>query len=205
MNKLLAGVLSVALLVPLGVEAAPYGQGPMPERAAMSAPQHTLRSGIEQLRGFLARHPHVRSDELGAFVNQTLAPYFDFNYMTRWAAGPLGRYLSPPQWNALRGDLKGMFLEAMVGQLAEHPYSRIEYLRPRGNPQTGEVVLGIAVYPRSGGYPVRIDFRLYQGENGWKVFDVMAEGSSAVAHYRELFMRLAQRYGIDGMLARLSR
>jgi phospholipid transport system substrate-binding protein len=44
---------------------------------------------------------------------------------------------------------------------------------------------------RAGAYPTRIDFRFYRGESGWKIFDVSANGSSALAFYRQYFARQA--------------
>ncbi|MCB1882186.1 MAG: ABC transporter substrate-binding protein, partial [Gammaproteobacteria bacterium] len=39
-------------------------------------------------------------------------------------------------------------------------------------------------------YPARLDFRFYLAEDGWKVFDVAANGSSAVMHYRQQFRQM---------------
>ena len=50
--------------------------------------------------------------------------------------------------------------------------------------RTGMVTTAISG-PR--GYPTRLDFRFYKANNGWKVFDVMANGQSAVIHYRRQF------------------
>ncbi|MCU7868794.1 MAG: ABC transporter substrate-binding protein, partial [Candidatus Thiodiazotropha sp. (ex Lucinoma borealis)] len=41
---------------------------------------------------------------------------------------------------------------------------------------------------QSGGYPANIDFRFYRSKAGWKVFDVSANGNSAIAFYRQHFV-----------------
>jgi phospholipid transport system substrate-binding protein len=35
-----------------------------------------------------------------------------------------------------------------------------------------------------GNYPSKLEFRMYRGKDGWKVYDVVANGRSAVAFYR---------------------
>jgi phospholipid transport system substrate-binding protein len=42
---------------------------------------------------------------------------------------------------------------------------------------------------QASGYPASIDFRFYQSNEGWKIFDVTANGNSALAYYRQYFNR----------------
>lgn len=152
------------------------------------APGSMLRGGLEKVIGFLARGPVHDRQQLLAFVEQEMASYFDFAYMNRWVMGNLQRQLSPQQASDMQQRLKGLFLQAMARQLASYRHGRIQYLRPRGNPASGEVSLGIRVYSPQG-YATRLNFRLYHSKQGWKVFDVVADGQSVVAHYRALFAR----------------
>lgn len=152
-------------------------------------PGSMLREGLEKVMGFMARGPQDRQ-QLLAFVEQEMAPYFDFAYMNYWVMGRMQRQLSPQQAGDMQQRLKRMFLQAMAGQLAGYRHGRIQFLRPRGNPASGEVSLGIRVYSPQG-HATRLDFRLHNSKQGWKVFDVAADGQSVVAHYRALFARQA--------------
>lgn len=40
-----------------------------------------------------------------------------------------------------------------------------------------------------GSYPARLDFRLYRKGDEWLVYDVAANGQSAIVHYRNQLMR----------------
>jgi phospholipid transport system substrate-binding protein len=40
------------------------------------------------------------------------------------------------------------------------------------------------------GIPTRLEFRFYHRNGEWKVFDVKAEGNSAVMHYRRQFRNM---------------
>ena len=40
---------------------------------------------------------------------------------------------------------------------------------------------------KQNGYPVKLEFRFYKGAQGWKIFDVVANRTSAVVYYRRYF------------------
>jgi phospholipid transport system substrate-binding protein len=194
-------VWCLGLFLPLLVQAAPYYAPPDP--SGLSEPATVLRRGIETLTGYLDDNHGIPPAQLRQFLEAEIAPYFDFQRMGYWAAGSLNRYLNPQQRLQLSALLKHRFLNAMVEQLGHYHQSRLQYLPPRGNPMRGEVTLGVRVFG-AGAYPVQLDFRLYRGREGWKVYDVMANGASAVAHYRAELAWLERRHGIDGLLARLA-
>lgn len=195
-------VLCLGLFLPLLVQAAPYPASQDP--TGLSEPATVLRKGVETLTGYLDNNHGIPPAQLREFLDRDIAPYFDFPRMTYWAAGSLNRYLTPYQQQQLTGMVKARFLNAMVAQLGHYRQSRLQYLPVRGNPLQGDVTLGVRVFGVDS-YPVQIDFRLYRGQDGWKVYDVLANGASAVAHYRNELAMLAHQYGIDGLLARLAR
>ena len=40
------------------------------------------------------------------------------------------------------------------------------------------------------GIPTKLEFRFYKSTDGWKIFDVKAEGNSAVVYYRKQFREM---------------
>ena len=195
--KIIKRLLFLLLLAPMAAQASAY---PAPDD--LSEPANVLRSGVEMLTGFLDKHPNANPTQLKAYLDSEIVPYFDFDRMTHWTAGPLNRYLDQAQRLRLRDILKTRFLTAMAEQLAGYRYGKIQYLRPKGNVYRGDVTLGVRVFSQY--QPaVQIDFRLYHSQSGWRVYDVIANGVSAVSYYRNEFSGIARRYGIQGLLARL--
>lgn len=192
--------LLMLLWLPFAAQAGNYY--PPQETAGLDEPARVLRAGIETLTGYLGDNQSVSPVQLRAFLEQAIVPYFDFNRMTFWAAGSVNRHLNPEQRRQLTVMLKERFLQAMAEQLSGYKHSRIQYLRPRGNPRRGNVTLGVRVFGADS-YPVQLDFKLYRGNEGWKVYDVVANGVSAVGHYRNEFAQLVSRYGVRGFLANL--
>lgn len=177
---------------------------PPQELSGLEEPARVLRAGVERLTGYLGDNQGVAPAQLHAFLEQEIVPYFDFNRMAFWAAGGANRYLNPEQRQQLTVMLRERFLQTMAQQLSGYRQSRIQYLQPRGNPRRGDVTLGVRVFGADS-YPVQIDFKLYRGKEGWKVYDVVANGVSAVGHYRNEFSQLVNRYGMQGFLTNLAR
>lgn len=198
-------VLFFGLLMMQGLQAAPNYPAPYPpqrDNSGLAQPAMVLRKGIETLTGYLDNNQGIEPGQIRQFLEQEIAPYFDFQRMAYWAGGPLNRYFTPQQRQRFNYLLKERFLAAMVEQLTSYHHTQLQYLRPRGNVMAGDVMLSVRIFGDNT-YPVQLDFRLYRGNEGWKVYDVIANGNSAVSYYRNEFSMMASRYGIPGLLARL--
>ena len=64
----------------------------------------------------------------------------------------------------------------------------IRYFSPRGQ-DSNDVRVNVWIMQPSG-IPTRLQFRFYRDEGEWKIFDVKAEGNSAVVHYRRQFQHI---------------
>ena len=190
--------LTVTLVLLLGqlsvqVQAAPYFQ--LPGLAATPAttprparPDLILSHGIRQLGNFLAGDASRDPRRVQAFLEREIAGYFDFRTMSRWAAGPAFRRLTPAQKERFAAKLRGHFLGAVARNLGSfaHPLPRITVYPVRSTRPDDERTVRARVMPRSG-FPINMDFRFYRTRNGWKVFDIAANGASAVTYYRRHF------------------
>ncbi len=197
-------ILVMGLLLTVDVAASPAQEQTYSRQdpSGLSGPVMVLRKGVETLTGYLDANRDFTPEQLRQFLEEDIGPYFDFQRMSYWAAGPLNRYFTPQQRQRFTDLFKQRFMGSMARQLSGYRHTRLQYLRPLGNPQQGDVTLGVRVYSDNA-YPVQIDFRLHRGQKGWKVYDVMANGSSAIAYYRNQFGMLARQYGVSGLLMRM--
>jgi phospholipid transport system substrate-binding protein len=158
------------------------------ERSGIVEPAQVLRSGIETLTNYMNQNSNPEPARLALYLDQNIAPYFDFKRMASWAAGSAYRYMSQQQREQHAVRIKSEFMAALANRLTGYTRSNIEYLQPHGNLARGNVTLGVRIHNGSN-YPLRIDFKLYRGQDGWKVYDVVANGASAVSHFRNDFAR----------------
>lgn len=148
-------------------------------------PAQTLKEGMSKLIAFIKQNPDA--DAVGAFVDEEIAPYFDFDVMARYAAGPSYRQMTEQQKSHLAHSIKGLLLSTLSKRLANYSGQDVRYYPPR-RVSRNEVKVRVGILQPSG-YPANVDFRFYHAEGGWKVFDVSANGNSALSYYRQHFAR----------------
>lgn len=148
----------------------------------------TLKEGIDKMVDFMGQEKSPNKLQVAAFLDREIAPYFDFEYMAKWVAGPTYNRMSPEQKAAMAARLEERFLSALGGQLASYDGQQVRMLRPRMGPR-GAVSVNVGIL-RPGAYPTKMQFRMYRSDDGWKVYDVVANGRSASAYYRTQFRRM---------------
>ena len=112
----------------------PY-QGSYPGRAPQrdtSAPAAIVKSGITKLTTFIQSGRALDRAQARTFLEAEVAPYFDFAYMTRWAAGQAWRNMSPKQRASMQSQLTKAFMTTLVQKLTTYTNQPIRYFTPRG-------------------------------------------------------------------------
>ncbi len=191
MKKILltATLLTVVTAAPL--QAAPYyGYAQPPMRAPQmeqAGPDEVLREGMGKLLKFMRQPERPSQQTIAAFLQSEIAPYFDFAYMSQWVAGPMNRRMNDQQRQELAQSIEQMLLTTLAERLASYQNQDVRFFPAR---QTGENEYRVRVaILQASGYPANLEFRFYRSRNSWKVFDVSANGSSALAFYRQYFTR----------------
>ena len=197
---LLAGLAATTVWAGCATANPGYGYGPGPGGYYAPPPAYphrvapesetagaVLRRGMDALLAFLEQTPEFDRLKIAAFLEEEIAPFFDFAYMAQVAAGPVIRDMDEEQRLKLEGKLKELFLTALAERLGAYDQQQVVYLPPR-RAQGKNVTLSIAIQG-AGPYPAKIDFRLHRTGGEWKVYDVAANGSSALAYYRDYFRR----------------
>ena len=169
------------------VESAADSGGPRADNPMLAAMQ--LRLGVDSLLAFMNQEPRPAGPAIARFLDEQVAPYFDFDHMARSAAGRYYQQLSAPQRDGMAEEIKRLFLTRLTQQLVSYGGQQVRYLRPRSLPGGRQVVVGMAIMQPGSYYPARIDFRLLRNAQGWTIIDVAANGQSAVVYYRKQLMR----------------
>jgi len=185
----LAVFLLFAFSLPHTATATPYFPNNYQKTAAdVSRPGTIVRTGVEKLTRFIRSGQAQDRVKAMSFLETEVAPYFDFEYMTRWAAGPTWRSMSPEQRARMQSKLTNAFMTTLVQKLTSYTNQPIRYFTPRGQGSNDVSVSAWIMQPN--GIPTKLDFRFYRSEDGWKIFDVKAAGNSAVVYYRNMFRKM---------------
>ncbi len=191
MKKVLLATTALGLAISSGLSASPMYGYPMqkPPMASIqeqqAGPDRVLREGMTKLLKFLRQSDKPNAQAIGGFLETEIAPYFDFDYMATWVSGPMSRGMTEQQHREMAEQLKTLLLGTLTTRLGSYQNQDVRFYRPRRAGEN-EVKVRVGIL-QAGGYPANLDFRFYQGKDGWKVFDVTANGNSALAYYRQYF------------------
>ncbi len=190
--------LFVAALLAGGAHAMPhYGPGPGPyvtpaqPQARAGNPAVALRTGLDRLMSFLGSENSPSPEAMAEFLNTEIAPFFDFEHMARSAGGRLYENMSADEQQALTAEVKRSFLTKMAEKLSQYDRQQVRFLRPQSGNDGRTARVSVAIL-NPGTYPTRLDFRMYRARHQWRIFDVAANGQSAIVHYRTQMMRQVQ-------------
>lgn len=156
-------------------------------QAAGLSPALQLRMGLESLLAFMNQAPKPADSAIARFLDEEIAPYFDFKHMAKAAMGRFYRGMNEQQRQEMAEEIKRLFLTRMTQRLTGYQGQQVRYLPIRttrdGNGAVASVVI---LNPRS--YPARIDFRLARNGDRWSIIDLAANGQSAVMYYRQVMV-----------------
>jgi len=205
MKKLKTFTATLALLSPLLTSApshanaygyySPYNYTAAPSLPQVQAsPAELLEQGVRYLQAYLAQNPKGTQAVI-PFLEQNIAPFFDFAQMSRWILGYRYQRLDNTQKYLFESKLKSQFFQAFSRIISGYGSStKIEFMQPRSKGYN-EVMVSARVFVEGQSIPIRIDFRFVRGPLGWRIYDVGTNGSSAVSYYRSYYRSLIRSKG----------
>jgi phospholipid transport system substrate-binding protein len=135
-------------------------------------------------------------------VDTLLMPHLNFQRMTASAVGRFWRQATPQQKERLQAEFKILLVRTYSGALGQLKEQNLVLKPMRSRPGDTEVVVRTEL--RGKGEPIQLDYRLEQGPDGWKVYDVNVLGVWLVDTYRGQFSAEIQAKGLDGLIQTLA-
>ena len=147
----------------------------------------------------------LRADPSGlhAMLERLLLPHVDLERTSRLVLGKHWRRASPPQRDDFMHQFRELLLRTYATALVEFADVSVDYLDTRYSEDGDGAIVRTRVNLSDGRPPVGIDYRLGNGDGGWKVFDVSVGGVSLVTTYRASFSEEVGRVGLEGLLRTL--
>jgi len=136
-------------------------------------------------------------------VDAVVLPHFDFEKMSKWVLGKHWRKADSAQREQFVDEFRQLLVRTYAKALVDNVDQPVEYLPLRAKQGASDVTVNTEI-PQDGGFPIPINYSMYQTDNGWKVYDVDIDGISLVANYRTSFASEIRRSGIDGLIDKLA-
>lgn len=131
-----------------------------------------------------------------------IAPIFNFSEMCKRA---LGR-----QWKELPNDKQGEFTELFtevlkdgyIGKTDSYSSEKIIYKREISDSKRSKVQ---TILVTTGGQEVSVNFRLFNNNQKWEIYDIIIEGVSLVSNYRSQFNSYLMKHTIDELIVKMQK
>jgi len=164
-----------------------------------------LKGATERLMDVLRKNKETLKSNPGriySIVNEYVLPYTDFEEMSKWVVGRNAwNEASLETRNQFIKEFKTMVVNAYAKSLLAYSDQTIEFLPERQNSQ-GRVQVSSVIRGGERG-PLRIDYRMIQAGNSWKVYDIIIEGVSLMQGYRSQFSEDVSGGGMDAVVEKL--
>jgi len=195
MYKFQYGLVLLVLLVLSSVSQA------MPAEGARTLVQTTADQVIAQIKN---DRDALRQDpaRLHRLVDKLIIPHFDFQRMSRWVLGKYWRKASKQQQSKFVDEFRLLLVRTYATALLEYSDQTIKYLPVHAKSGARSVIVKTVV-EQSSSSKVPINYRMYPGQQVWKVYDVAIDGVSLVSTYRNTFAATIRKSGIKGLITSL--
>ena len=140
--------------------------------------------------------------KLYALVGEIVLPHFDFEGMIDLALGRYRNQVSAEQRPLIVKEFQILLVRTYSRALLDYNNQKIVYLPMEVSNETGNVTVKSEI-EQAGGFPIPLNYKLRQGDQGWKVFDISVDEVSLVSNYNSSFARQIRKHGIDGLIKTL--
>jgi len=172
---------------------------------AQSEPEKMIRDTTEDVLSTIKAHHQEYLDQpakLFAMVDKKVLPHFDFERMTNLALGRYRRKVKGEKKQQLVQAFRNLLVRTYGKALLEYNDQVVDYLPMRGKLSKGEVTVRTEIQ-QQGGFPIPINYNLYQKDGQWKVYDLSIDSVSLVTNYRSTFAREIKTNGVDSLIKTL--
>ncbi|KFI05356.1 phospholipid-binding protein MlaC [Massilia sp. BSC265] len=136
-------------------------------------------------------------------VNSKILPHVDTQKMTQQAAGRFWRQATPEQQKALTKEFTTLLVYTYSGALSQIKNETVEFQPMRAEAGATDVEVRSQVKVARG-EPITLNYRLANGPQGWKIYDINVLGAWLVQTYTSTFASEISKGGIDGLIKKLA-
>jgi phospholipid transport system substrate-binding protein len=169
-------------------------------------PDALVQSVSTEVLDTIKSDPALRNgdfDKLQRLIDDKVAPYVDFDRMTRLSVGRGWRSATAEQKESLIREFRTYVLRTYSGALSKVTDHQVKMRPFKMQPSDTDVMVRTQVAP-SAGDPIQLDYRLEKTDSGWKIYDVTILGVSMVETFRNAFASEVSQGGIEGLIKALA-
>jgi phospholipid transport system substrate-binding protein len=140
-----------------------------------------------------------RFELLAPVIDQT----HDLDFIARTTLGANWAQLDAEQQRTFKDIFRKLSIGTYAGWFKSYDGERFEFLEQQSMPR-GQVLVRSRLVP-SKGEPVRFDYILHHGKEGWRIINILADGVSDLALKRVEYRAILQRDGFATLIDMLKK
>lgn len=169
------------------------------------SPTAPIRAGVDQAVRILS-DPGLQGDarkgERRKLLRQAIFPHFDFREMAKRSLGAHWRRRTPEEQAEFVTIFTDLLERAYTGRIESYNHEKFVYLAEKIDGNYAEVQSEIET---SKGEKFKLDYKLHQVADKWKIYDVLVEDISLVNNYRSQFNRVINNSSYQELVSRMKR
>ncbi|MGD2137062.1 MAG: ABC transporter substrate-binding protein [Gammaproteobacteria bacterium] len=165
---------------------------------AEDSPQDTVQTSVGAILDLLkddTMEKETRRLKIRAIINER----FDFRAMSQRTLATNWKKASDEEKEQFVGLFSQLIENTYIGKIESYTNEKVEY--PGETVKGRKAVVETLIITSSADIPV--DYRLYEKDGKWLVYDVIIEGVSLISNYRSSYREIVSKEGFDGLLARM--
>lgn len=174
---------------------------------ASVAPDELVRVTSEQMQKILSANREMlkkNPDAIIGLVDEIVVPKFDFVRISAWILGKHWRRATPEQRGRFIKEFQDMLLNTYASAILEYTEFAITF-NPLRMKEGDRIVMVRSIIKQPGANSINLDYRMFNGKQGWKVIDILVDNVSLVANYRSSFGTEIEEKGMEALLDRLAK
>ena len=164
---------------------------------ATEAPEATLKRGLAEALAQVKGHSTSDPVDLARRLRPTLEKFFNFESLTRKAIGAGWKELNPEQQKKAVKLFSEIIIRSYTSRFDPNSQIDIQFAKSL---DLGEGRREVPANAKYQGNSVAVSYRVENGPEGWRVYDVIIEGVSLASNYRSQFDSIRQRGGADSLI-----
>jgi phospholipid transport system substrate-binding protein len=165
---------------------------------ANSTPTDDVRASVDAMLEIL-KNEQLDKEDKRAQMSTVINERFDFRAMSQRTLATNWKKTTDEERQQFVALFSQLIENSYVGKIEAYTDEKVEY--PGEKIKGRKAVVETLIITSSADVPV--NYKVYQKDGQWLVYDVIIEGVSLISNYRSSYQEIMKKEGFDGLLAKM--
>jgi phospholipid transport system substrate-binding protein len=165
---------------------------------ADASPTDSIRGSVDSILALL-QDKEISNDVRREKIGEVISERFDFRAMSQRTLATNWKSTSKEQRQEFVQLFSKLIENTYIGRVEAYTDEKIDY--PGEKIKGKKAVVETLILTDNADIPV--NYKVYQKNDKWWVYDVVIEGISLISNYRSSYQEIVKKEGFDGLIAKM--